>query len=163
VRWHRWRGAGIAHTTRIRPNKREHTPKGGTCHVWSKRPARRRLQNWKMENPADTPQRPLTGFTTWVEYTCSTVVRSVWNGRANLVELVVDGPAGDIKALSLRLFNSQSGQRRLNFCSSGSGSLGNPSIGGCKNGRGAFIHQETSSGKAILVRFVRSDIAPISC
>ncbi len=30
---------------------------------------------------------PLTGSTTWVEYEGTTVVRKVWNGRANLVEL----------------------------------------------------------------------------
>ena len=39
---------------------------------------------------------PLTGSTTWVEYEGTTVVRKVWNGRANLVELAVDGPAGHI-------------------------------------------------------------------
>jgi len=32
-------------------------------------------------------QHPLTGSTTWVEYEGTTVVRKVWNGRANLVEL----------------------------------------------------------------------------
>jgi hypothetical protein len=30
---------------------------------------------------------PLTGSNTWVEYEGTTVVRKVWNGRANLVEL----------------------------------------------------------------------------
>src|ERR1043166_6856522 len=34
---------------------------------------------------------PLTGSTTWVEYQGTTVVRKIWNGRANLVELEVDG------------------------------------------------------------------------
>ena len=38
--------------------------------------------------------RPLTGSTTWVEYEGTTVVRKVWNGRANLVELKAAGPAG---------------------------------------------------------------------
>src|SRR6202022_3163499 len=37
---------------------------------------------------------PLTGSTTWVEYEGTTVVRKVWNGRANLVELEADGPVG---------------------------------------------------------------------
>jgi hypothetical protein len=37
---------------------------------------------------------PLTGSKTWVEYEGTTVVRPVANGRANLVELVADGPAG---------------------------------------------------------------------
>src|SRR4051812_41407097 len=33
--------------------------------------------------------RPLTGSTEWVRYEGTTVVRKVWNGRANLVELEV--------------------------------------------------------------------------
>jgi hypothetical protein len=108
-------------------------------------------------------QRPLTGSTTWVEYDGTTIVRSVWNGRANLVELAVDGPAGHIEALSLRLYNAQSGQWSLNFSSIGSGSLSQPAIGGFKNGRGEFFNQETLNGKAITVRFVISDITPTSC
>src|SRR6202048_895237 len=48
---------------------------------------------------------PLTGSTTWVEYDGTSVVRKVWNGRANLVELKVDGPTGQIEGLSLRLYN----------------------------------------------------------
>ncbi len=50
-------------------------------------------------------QHPLSGSTTWVEYEGTTVVRKVWNGRANLVELVADGPAGHFEGLSLRLYN----------------------------------------------------------
>ena len=108
-------------------------------------------------------ERPLTGSTTWVEYNGTTVVRSVWNGRANLVELAVDGPTGRIEALSLRLYNAQSGQWSLNFSSSGSGSLGTPAIGAFRNGRGEFTNRETFNGKPILVRFVISDITPTSC
>jgi hypothetical protein len=108
-------------------------------------------------------QRPLTGSTTWVEYEGTTIVRSVLNGRANLVELAVDGPAGRIEALSLRLYNAQSGQWSLNFSSIGSGSLSPAAIGGFKNGRGEFFNQETLNGKTITVRFVISDITPTSC
>src|SRR5882757_10386301 len=66
--------------------------------------------------------KPLTGSTTWVEYDGTTVVTKVWDGRANMVELVADGPAGHFEGLSLRLYNSQSRQWSLNFASSGSGS-----------------------------------------
>src|ERR1035438_2238506 len=45
---------------------------------------------------------PLTDSTTWVDYEGTSTVRKIWNGRANLVELEVDGPAGHIEALSLR-------------------------------------------------------------
>src|SRR6185436_4123644 len=49
--------------------------------------------------------KPLTGSTTWVEYDGTSVVRTVWNGGGNLLELDVKGPAGRIEGLSLRLYN----------------------------------------------------------
>lgn len=107
--------------------------------------------------------RPLTGSTTWVEYEGTTVVRKVWNGRANLVELEVDGPAGHIEGLSLRLYNPESRQWSLNFSNSAGGTLSPPAIGEFKNGRGEFYSQETLNGRAIYVRFVISDITPNSC
>ena len=106
---------------------------------------------------------PLTGSTTWVEYEGTTVVRKVWNGRANLVELEVDGPKGHIEALSLRLYNPQSHQWSLNFATSNGGTLSQPTIGEFKNGRGEFFDQEPLNGRAIYVRFVISDVTPDSC
>jgi hypothetical protein len=108
-------------------------------------------------------QHPLTGSTTWVEYNGTTVVRKVWNGRANLVELVADGPAGHFEGLNLRLYNPQSRQWSLNFASSSGGTMSQPTIGEFKNGRGEFFDQETFNGRAIFVRFVISDITPNSC
>jgi hypothetical protein len=107
--------------------------------------------------------RPLTGSTTWVEYEGTTVVRKVWDGRANLVELKADGPAGHFEGLNLRLYNPESRQWSLNFANSSSGSLSLPTIGQFKNGRGEFFNQETLNGRAIFVRFVISDITPNSC
>ncbi|HYH45387.1 MAG TPA: hypothetical protein VEG34_06830 [Thermoanaerobaculia bacterium] len=106
---------------------------------------------------------PLTGSTTWAEYEGTTVVRKVLDGRANLVELVVDSPAGHIEGLSLRLYNPESRQWSLNFSGGGSGTLDRPVIGEFKNGRGEFFSQEMLNGRAIFVRFVISDITPTSC
>jgi hypothetical protein len=106
---------------------------------------------------------PLTGSTTWVEYEGTSVVRKVWDGRANLLELEVDGPSGHIEALSLRLYNPDSHQWSLNFANSQGGALGQPTIGEFKSGRGEFFDQETLNGRAILVRFVISDITPNAC
>lgn len=108
-------------------------------------------------------QHPLSGSTDWVEYEGTTVVRKVWNGRANLVELEASGPAGHFQALNLRLYNPESRQWSLNFASAGGGTLGVPTIGEFKNGRGEFYDQETFNGRAILVRFVISDITQDSC
>jgi hypothetical protein len=106
---------------------------------------------------------PLSGSTSWVEYEGTTVVRKVWNGRANLVELVADGPAGHFEGLSLRLYNPQSRQWSLNFAGIKGGVMTTPTIGEFKNGRGEFYSQETLDGRAIFVRFVISDITPNSC
>lgn len=108
-------------------------------------------------------QKPLTGSTTWVEYEGTTIVRKVWNGRANLVELDVKGAAGRIEALSLRLYNPASRQWSLNFAGINDGALSQPTIGEFKNGRGEFYDQETFNNRTILVRFVISDITPDSC
>ncbi len=108
-------------------------------------------------------QHPLTGSTTWVEYQGTTTVRPVWNGRANLVELRVDGPARHIEALSLRLYNPQSHQWSLNFSNANDGTMSQPTIGEFKHGRGEFFDQEVLNGRAIYVRFVISDIRPNSC
>jgi hypothetical protein len=106
---------------------------------------------------------PMTGSTTWVEYEGTSVVRRIWNGRANLVELEVDGPSSHIEGLNLRLYNPESHQWSLNFANSKSGTLGPPTLGEFKNGRGEFYDQETLNGRTILVRFVISDITPNSC
>jgi hypothetical protein len=106
--------------------------------------------------------RPLTGSTNWVEYEGTSVVRKVWNGRANLLELVMDGPAGHFEGLSLRLYNPETHQWSLNFSNANSGTMSPPTIGGFKNGRGEFFNQETLNGRAIFVRFIISDITPNS-
>jgi hypothetical protein len=107
--------------------------------------------------------RPLTGSTTWVECDGTTVVRKVWGRKANLVELEADCPGGHFEGLSLRLYNPQSQQWSLNFSNANDGTLSQPTIGEFKNGRGEFYDQEPLNGRAILVRFVISDITPNSC
>lgn len=102
--------------------------------------------------------RPLTGSTQWVEYEGTTVVRPVLDGRANLVELKVDGPAGRLEGLSLRLYNPQSRQWSLNFANLSDGMLTEPSIGEFRDGRGEFYSHEKYNGRAILVRFVITKI-----
>ncbi|MGI8583671.1 MAG: hypothetical protein ACR2KX_15845 [Chitinophagaceae bacterium] len=108
-------------------------------------------------------QNPLSGSTTWMEYTGTTVVKKVWNGIANLVELNVNGLSGQIKALSLRLYDPKSNQWSLNFANVNGGGIAIPSVGSFKNGRGEFYNQETFNRRAIFVRFVISDITPNSC
>lgn len=100
-------------------------------------------------------QRPLSGSTTWVEYEGTTVVRPVLGG-GNLVELSVEGPTGRIEGISLRLYDPDARQWSLNFA--GGGVLSPPVFGEFRDGRGVFFGRDTWAGRAILVRFVISDV-----
>ena len=101
---------------------------------------------------------PLSGVEAWVEYAGTSVVRGVLDGRANLVELRVEGPAGRIHGTSLRLYNPQTRQWSLNYASMANGMLSRPVFGGFREGRGEFYGMEDLGGRAVLVRFVISDI-----
>jgi hypothetical protein len=105
---------------------------------------------------------PLTGSTAWVEMEATVVVRKVWNGRANLMELELDSPTGHLEELNLRLYNPQFHQWSFNFANSKDGTVAAPMIGEFKNGRGEFIDLEPFNGKTILVRHVFTDITPDS-
>jgi hypothetical protein len=98
--------------------------------------------------------RPLTGSTAWVEYEGTSMVRRILDGRANLVELSVAGPAGRIEGLSLRLYDPQSRRWSLHFANIRDGALAPPVTGRFTNGRGEFYGTDTLDGKPILVRFV---------
>jgi hypothetical protein len=105
---------------------------------------------------------PLTGSTTWVEYKGTSVVRKVWEGKANLGELDVDASTGPIQGLSLRLYNPESGQWRIHWASSRDGELGEPMVGGFVDGTGEFHNQELMDGRTIDVRFLFTDVEPDS-
>jgi hypothetical protein len=106
---------------------------------------------------------PLTGSTKWLTYDGITTVTKVWNGRANLVELVADGPDGHFEGLNLRLYNPEGRQWSLNYSNVRSGTLSQPTVGEFRNGRGEFYDQEMLNGRAILVRFVITDVTRNSC
>jgi len=106
---------------------------------------------------------PLSGSSTWVEYDGITIGKKVWDGRANLIELTADGPAGHFEGLSLRLYNPDTHQWSLNFANSKNGTLAIPAIGEFKNGRGEFYNQDTFNGRSIFVRFIISGITQNSC
>lgn len=107
-------------------------------------------------------QAPLTGTASddaWVEYEGTSVVREVWGGQANLGELEVEGPAGRIQGLSLRLYNPQTQEWHISWANSRDGLLGESMVGGFNGeGRGLFYGDETFNGRAIFVRFIFSEL-----
>jgi hypothetical protein len=105
---------------------------------------------------------PLSGSVEWAEYRGTSIVHPIWDGRANLVELDVEGSAGRIRALSLRLYDPTSRLWSLHSASV-RGGMSPPAIGAFKDGRGEFRSEEELDGRPILVRFVISDITEMSC
>lgn len=97
---------------------------------------------------------PLSGSTTWLNYEGTTIVKSIWNGRANVVELDVKGESGHIEGISLRLYNPETKQWSLNFANIKDGTMTIPTIGGFKNGVGEFFNEDVYNGKKISVRFI---------
>jgi hypothetical protein len=96
---------------------------------------------------------PLTGSNEWKDMDGITVVKKIWDGRANIAEYKADGAAGHIELLSLRWYNPTAHQWNLDFATPNVGTLGIPGVGEFKNGRGDFYDQEDLNGKSILVRF----------
>jgi hypothetical protein len=109
------------------------------------------LGNWKTHSKRLL--HPLTGSQDWVQMDGVTVVKKIWDGRANLAEFKSDGPAGHLELLSLRWYNAAAHQWFLDFATPNVGTLGIPGVGEFKDGRGDFYDQETIGGKSILVRF----------
>jgi hypothetical protein len=108
---------------------------------------------------------PLTGSTSWVEFTGTSLVHKIWNGRANIVELDVNGPSGHVQALSLRLYNPESHQWSLYTSNKRNGTIlvGVPTVGEFNGGRGEFYDMEPINGKVVLVRNIWSGMTEHSC
>ena len=106
-------------------------------------------------------RNPLSGSEPiWAEYQGTSVVRPLMDGRANVVELSLEGPTGRIEGVSLRLYNTQARQWSLNYAGLRNGLLTAPVYGSFDGNRsGTFHGQDMLEGRAIMVRFVISQIS----
>lgn len=106
-------------------------------------------------------RNPLSGATPdWAEYQGTSVIRPLMDGRANVVELSVAGTRGKIEGLAVRLYNPQAGQWSLNYASMSNGLLTAPVFGSFDDkGRGAFYGHDMLDGRAILVRFIITQVS----
>jgi hypothetical protein len=108
--------------------------------------------------------RPLTGSNEWVEYDGTSVCRPFWGGRGNMDEVELEGPAGRIEGITVRLYNPDSHQWSLYWASSKSGTMPPPPTVGSfdDHGRGEFYDHEPINGRMVFVRYVWSNITPTS-
>jgi hypothetical protein len=101
---------------------------------------------------------PLTGSKKWVESDGRVSVRKIWDGLGNLEELEASNATTHFKGITLFLYDPKSYQWSQASANMDDGTLSTPLIGEFKNGRGEFYGQQTYNGRAVLVRFVWSDI-----
>src|ERR1700692_3297913 len=107
----------------------------------------------------------LNGSTTWIEYDGISRHKKILDSSANFEEFEVDGreKGQHIKAQTLRLYNPESHQWSIYLVDVDKGVLNVPPVVGQFTGRrGEFYDQEDYKGRAILVRYVWSDISPQS-
>lgn len=103
----------------------------------------------------------LVGSNTWLEYDGISNHRKLLDSNANFEEFDVKGPAGRIKAQTLRLYNPKSQQWSIYGLDLDAGQLPMPAtIGQFTGKRGEFFDREEWKGRTILVRFVWEDISP---
>ena len=103
-------------------------------------------------------QHPLSGSNDWIEFEGSGVCFKVWDGRAELDTIEVDGPSGHIEGLTLRTYNPATHQWSLYWANSKDGTVVPPQIGEFKDGRGEFYAQDTFNGRSILCRYVWTNL-----
>jgi hypothetical protein len=98
---------------------------------------------------------PLTGSKEWVDLDGTSVVKKVWDGKANLAEFRADGPvAGHLELMALRWFNPTTHEWNIDFATPTVGVFGAvPGVGQFKNGRVDFYDYELINGSSVLVRF----------
>lgn len=101
---------------------------------------------------------PLTESAEWVDYSGTSVVRKVWDGRANLGELEASSKNKHIEALSLRIFDQQAQTWRIYFANAKGGLSAVAMVGRFDYGRGFFYGTATIDGKPTRIRFVFSNV-----
>ena len=106
---------------------------------------------------------PLTGSTEWLEYTGTSVMTKLWDGRANMEEFKVTSldQRQHMDAQTLRLYDPDTHRWNIWLADAAHGKLsGPPTVGAFKDGRGEFLDAEDYGGRTILVRYVWTQPTP---
>ena len=106
---------------------------------------------------------PLTGSTEWLEYTGTSVMTKLWDGRANMEEFKVTSldQRQHMDAQTLRLYDPDTQRWNIWLADAAHGKLsGPPTVGAFKDGRGEFFDAEDYGGRTILVRYVWTQPSP---
>ena len=97
----------------------------------------------------------LAGCSQWTEFAGTTVVHKVLGGLGNIDDNTLDLPGDAYRAVTLRSFNSATGQWSIWWLDGRDpGQLDTPVVGHFDAGVGVFHANDTLDGKPIRVRFL---------
>jgi hypothetical protein len=105
---------------------------------------------------------PLSGSDETVHLTGTVTVHKLWNGRAQVEEIEVGGPAGRWEGMTVFLYDPEAHQWSMNFANGAVGKMTSPMIGSLQDGRIQLIGTDTLDGRAIMARAVWTDFTPTS-
>jgi hypothetical protein len=105
----------------------------------------------------------LSGSDAWTELNGTSVVRKIWDGRANAGELEVGNATTHLVGLTMRFYNAKTQQWNIYWSNANDGAItGAPMVGNFANGRGEFYGTDVANGATVYARFIFSDITPTS-
>jgi hypothetical protein len=117
---------------------------------------------WKVRNRRLKGR--LCGSTEWEEFPSVCRARSVLGGLGNMDELVIEMPAGQVTAVTVRLYNPAAREWSIYWAANpGSGRFDVPMVGGFVGPRGEFYSQEVFEGRHIFNRFIWTVASPSTC
>ena len=106
----------------------------------------------------------LAGSHEWQEFEGTSTAWPILDGAGNIDDNVLELPAGDYRAISLRTYDPATDRWSIWWLDGRNPSrLDPPVVGGFKDGIGTFICPDTFEGRPILVRFIWSDITDRTC
>jgi hypothetical protein len=105
----------------------------------------------------------LRGSTSWDAFDGYAVDRKILGGLGSISEVTLQLASGPLQGMTARLFDPQAKQWRIYWTAGPDGAFTTPMIGGFAHGRGAFYAHEPFEGRAILSRFLWTDITATSC
>lgn len=98
---------------------------------------------------------PLSGSKQWVEFDGTSMVHTMWNGRADVAEYEADGPTGHVEGMTVRLYDPATREWSIYRADGKEGVFSRPpAIGRFQDGRGEFYDYEQVNGRSVLVRVV---------
>lgn len=121
------------------------------------------MGSWKVHNRRLL--KPLTGSKEWVEFDGTTVARPVWGGLANMDEYEGNASSGHIRGMTVRTYNTKTGEWSLYWANASLGEIAMPPTVGHfdGHGKGEFFDKEEYNGKRIVVRYTWTVINENSC